>query len=106
MSDGHTQAEFDRRVAVARSIAFEEMEKWTDEQVGNAQKKLMTFFKGKDQTAMANASFLLEVCSRAGFTGSWSKVLGEEEQARRRMLYVDKFIAARKAGTPAPADPL
>jgi len=105
VSDGHTQAEFDNRVAMARSIAAEEMAKWSGERVTNAQKKLRSFFYGKDEQAICDALFLCAVCHGGGFKADWAKTLIENEQARRRMLYVDKFIAARKNSIPPPAPP-
>lgn len=106
MSDGHTQAEFDRRVAIARSLATEEMATWTGERVTNAQKKLRSFFYGKDEQALSDSFYLCAVCHGAGVKEAWAKTLVELEQSRRRILYVDKFIAARKAGTPAPSSTL
>lgn len=76
------QADFDRRVALARSVIFAELRTWDVPRLEAAHKKLAQFFGRKKKPPrrdMVDAEFLILASVRAMVSGRWGIDLLQEE---------------------------
>ncbi len=77
MSDGHTQAQVDRRFAAGREAAFQEMATWDEDRLVAAHKKLLMTMgkKGSAKQDLRDMCFLFFVCSMSHAGFAWAMTL-------------------------------